>query len=199
MLLGATLVWFFLALPFGLVAVGCALVDRRRTRARTGRPAGGIVTAGLVLGLAAVPLSLGGLVVLPRAHDFVGDSVTDANGVVSGDLDQVERSFHQQVDDLDRTLTRNVDASTRSLSSDFDQLETDSQREIAASEARLNALLAQLQKDAKSDTSTLEKSLRADLATEQLVIQRIETDLRNDLANTKAEVAELRARLDAAG
>ena len=48
--LGVTLILFFLALPLGLAAIGCATAERRRTRQRLGRTAGGVVTAGLVLG-----------------------------------------------------------------------------------------------------------------------------------------------------
>jgi hypothetical protein len=67
-LLGATFIWFFLALPFAVVAIATGLAGRRRTKRATGRAAGGIVTAGLVLGAAAIPVFLAGLYVIPKAR-----------------------------------------------------------------------------------------------------------------------------------
>jgi hypothetical protein len=194
--LGVTLIWFFLALPFGLVAIGCAVVERRRTKRETGRAAGGIVTAGLVLGLAAVPLSLGGLVVIPRAQDFVGESVRDANGVVAADLETMERSIRGDVDALDRTLTENVNESTGSLSQDFDQLESSSAAELERLESELKQVIAQLEQATRTDLSELESSLQGDISTERQILAGVESDVRAELEALRTEVAELRARVD---
>ena len=129
--LGVTLIWFFLALPLGLAAIVCAVLERRRTRERFGRTSGGIVTAGMVLGCIAIPLSFGGLVVVPQLQGAVEETIDLTQEDVSKDLTSVERSFNKSVDDLDRTLSDNVDESTASLESDFKGLEKTSQDELA--------------------------------------------------------------------
>lgn len=195
--LGVTLVWFFLALPFGLIAVACALAERRRTKHRTGRRAGGIVTAGLVLGLASIPIALGGLVVIPRAQDFVGESVRDANGVVAEDLDSLERSFRRNVDALDRTLSENVDQSTQSLSEDFSQLESSSQAELDEAVQALRQIISELERTTQADLTQLEESVSADIEEERRIIAQIDGELRTALGDSRAEVERLKARVEA--
>lgn len=196
-LLGATLVWFFLALPFGLVAVGCALLERRRTRRATGRAAGGVVTAGMVLGLASVPLALGGLVVIPQAQDFLGESVRDANGVVAEDLDSLERSLRRNVDALDRTLSENVDQSTQSLSEDFTQLEASSQAELEEAERQLRDIVGRLESTTRADLAELEASVSADIQAERQIIAEVEAQLRQELDAARAEIERVEGRLGA--
>lgn len=189
--LGVTLVWFFLALPLGLAAIVCALVERRTTRRRDGRPAGGIVTAGLVLGAVAVPLSFGGLLVIPQLEGAVEHTIGLTQRDVSEDLDSVERSFSDSVDDLDTTLSENVDQSAAALKSDFEGLESSSQKELREVEDRVGGIIAELERTSGADLDEVEQAVRSDLT-------ELEAAIRDDIAavNGRVAAAEERARAE---
>lgn len=188
--LGVTLIWFFLALPMGLCAIVAAVVERRRTRERTGRAAGGVVTAGLVLGCISIPLSLGGLIVIPQMRGAVQETIGMTQEDVSKDLTSVERSFNQSVDDLDKTLSDNVDQSTASLESDFEGLEKSSKEELRQVEERLSAIVEELERTTGADLSEFEAAAATEL-------DELESALRNDLAAANSRVSDVEARLAA--
>lgn len=188
--LGVTLVWCFLALPLALGAIGCAIAERRRSRRRTGTTAGGIVTAGLVLGCIAVPLSFGGLVVIPQLRGAVHETIDLTQDDVSDDLTSIERSFNSSVDDLDRTLSDNVDQSTASLADDFDGLERSSREELRSVEDRLSAIISELERTTSTDLDRLETAADTDLTT-------LESSLRDDVTVLSRRVEEVESRLAA--
>ncbi len=189
-LLGATLVWFFLALPLGGAAIVCALVERRHTRRTTGETAGGIVTAAMVLGSIAIVLSLGGLLVIPRIQGSVEETIDMTQTDVSKDLRSVEKSFNQSVDDLDTTLSNNVDESTQSLESDFASLEESSSEELSQVEERLRAIVKELERSTGSDLVELERATTAEL-------DGFEASLREDLSTAEARAGDVERRLTA--
>lgn len=194
-LLGATLVWFFLALPLGLAALACGALERRSTRRRFGRPAGGVVTAGLVLGSVSILVSVGGLLVIPRVEGFVERTIALTQRDVSTDLESLERSFGDSVDSLDETLTKNVDTSTRSLRRDFEGLEQSSAATLERLERELNATVASVEDATARDLERLEASVSDDLRSLE---QTTDADMAAALARIdrlERELAELRGAL----
>ncbi len=186
--LGATLVWFFLALPLGLAAIACGTVERRRTRRRTGGPAGGIVTAGMVLGGISILLSLAGLAVIPRVEGAAERLIDTTQGDVRSDLEELEDAFGATVDRLDRTLTDNVETSTNSLERDFEGLERSSAEELTQLEDRVSEIIESVERTTGEDLSSIETALAEDLAS-------LEAAVREDVAAVTERVDELERQL----
>ncbi|UDY34143.1 hypothetical protein [Dermatobacter hominis] len=190
-------VWFFLALPFGVVASVCALVDRWRTKRATGTAAGGVTTVGLVLGLACIPLSLGALLIIPRVEDLTKDSAAALQSDVQEDLDGVEQTATDNVERLDRTLRELVRSDKDSWSRDFARLEKDMQESLKLTDSQLRELLAQLERSTKADLERLEASAAKDVGEVDARIASLEAYVRSEVARLDREVDELQSRAPA--
>lgn len=186
--LGATLVWFFLALPLGIAAIVCGGLERRHTRRRTGGSAGGIVTAGMVLGGISILLSLAGLAVIPRVEGAAERLIDTTQGDVRSDLEELEAAFGETVDRLDQTLTDNVETSTDSLERDFEGLERSSAEELTQLEDRVSAIIESVERTTGEDLSSIETALAEDLAS-------LETAVRQDITAVTDRVDELERQL----
>ena len=198
-LMALGVVWFFLALPFGLVAVVCALVDRRATKRETGRSGGGLTTVGLVLGCACIPLALGALVIIPRVESLTRDSAAGLQSGVQEDLDGIEQTASQNIDKLDRTLRELVKSDNEAWSTDFDKLEKSMDEGLSRTERQLKDLLDQLERSTRGELTRLEDSARRDVADVDTRIAAVEELARSEIERLERELAELRALVEAGG
>ncbi len=189
-------VWFFLALPFGIAAATCALVDRRRTRRATGTPAGGVTTIGLVLGLSSIPLALGALLIIPQVETLTRDSAAALQSDVQVDLDGVERTATDNVDRLDRTLRDLVRSDNEGWSKEFAALGEETGVELKRTEDELRALLEEFERTIRDDMDRLERSVRSDVQSADGRAAAVEADLRAEIVRINEDVAQLRAFVD---
>ena len=196
--LGATLIWFFLALPLGLAAVVCGILERRRTRRRTGGSAGGIVTAGMVLGGISILLSLAGLAVIPRIEGAAQRLIGITQDDVRTDLEELEASFGATVDRLDETLTNNVETSTDSLERDFEGLERSSDQELTQLEDRVTAIVESVERTTGEDLSSIEAALTEDLASLEAAVDSDVRAVTGRVDEFERQVAALRASVERA-
>lgn len=169
--LGATLVWFFLALPLGLLAVATGIADRRRRAAQGLDPTSAASTGGMSLGVVAMLLAVGGLLVVPRVEGTVNRMFDGLQGGVQEDLGIVERGMNRNVDALDATLTRNVDVTTQSLQQNFDRLEQLSSGEIDRAGDRVDQVVANLSDATGTNVDKVNSQLSKELATLQKTLR----------------------------
>ncbi|CAN5702706.1 hypothetical protein BH10ACT3_BH10ACT3_02920 [soil metagenome] len=186
-------VWFFLALLFGIIAATCALVDRNRGKKATGVPTGGATTIGLVLGLACIPLALGALLIIPRAENLAKDSAADLQGDVQVDLDGLEKTATDNVDRLDRTLRELVKENDRQWQRDLDELDRSSSAELKRVEDEMKALLDEFEQSTKEELDRMEASFKADTAAADGRAASAERDLEAEIQTINADIAALRA------
>ena len=106
--LGVTVVWFFAAIPIGIVAVVIGVVARRRVAAYHDHRAASRATIGTALGCVAILLGVTGAIFLPRVMDRADRFLSSIQQDVNDDVEMVNRGLSQDVDRLDRTLTRDL-------------------------------------------------------------------------------------------
>lgn len=199
-----SVVWFFLALPFGIAAAVCATVDRVRTKRRTGVPAGGLTTVGLVLGIVCVPLSVGAMLIIPQAGKLAEKSAATVQGDVRSDLDSVEKTTTDNVDQVDSTLRELVAANDASIATDFARLERETKESLAQADTRQREMIGVFDRSAGSDLARLEASARSDvkavdgrLSSTEIVLRQEIAVLRQELDENRQQLADIRQELAA--
>lgn len=177
--LGATLVWFFLALPLGLLAVATGVADRRRRAAQGLDPTSASSTGGMSLGVVAMLLAIGGLLVVPRVEGTVNRMFDGLQGGVQEDLGIIEQGLNRNVDALDATLTRNVDVTTQSIQQNFDQLERLSSGEIDRAGDRVDRIVSDLTTATGTNVDKVNSQVGKELAA-------LQATLRSQIASIEA-------------
>lgn len=210
--LGATLVWFFLALPLGVFAVVAGVVDRRRRRAQGLDPTTAASTGGMSLGVVAMLLAVGGLLVVPRVEGTVNRMFDGLQGGVQEDLGIIEQGLSRNVDALDATLTRNVDVTTQSIQQNFDQLESLSSNEIDRAGDRVDQIVSTLttatganvdkvNSQVGKELATLQATLRSQIASiEQAAVRNLDglqQTAREELAASRDRIDTLESQIAA--
>lgn len=195
-LMALGVVWFFLALPFGLVAAGCAIADRARTRRDDGVAAGGPTTIGLVLGLASIPLALGALWVIPRVETLASDAVADVQSDVQTDLTSLEETTTANVERLDRTLREVVRENDDSWHDDFAMFDKQTKGSLDQTEKELREIIDGLERSTGADLSRLEGAARADVARIEARIAALEGEARAKWEQLGADVQALRTEVE---
>ncbi len=191
-----SVVWFFVAVPLGIAAIACALVDRRHRR-NADEPTSGISTVGLVLGVAVLPMALGAFLVIPRVEHVAERAARALQGGVQADLHSLERTTNHNVDSLDSTLTELVNETDRTLSRDAQELERSTSEDLASLEQQLNSSLEEFDRTTTKELEELETSLRRDVELEDNRAASVQTDLRADVDALIAEINELRQLYEA--
>jgi hypothetical protein len=198
-LMALGVVWFFMALPFGIAAAVCALVDRRRSKRRTGAAAGGVTTVGLVLGLACIPLSFGALLIIPQVGKVAENAADTVQGDVATDLDGVEQTTTDNVNRLDATLREIVRKNDEAIRKDLDQLERSTAESLARSERQLRELLAQFEQTTRSELDRLEAAASVDVGRYDQRIAALEAYAKTEVDALRRELADLRRIIDDGG
>jgi hypothetical protein len=188
--LGLTVIWFFAAIPIGIVTVAIAIAARRHASSYTDARAMPRATVGMALGCVALMLGVSGAIFLPRVIDrwdrFLGSVQQDVND----DVGLVNRGLSRDVSELDRTLTRDLRRFEAQNRADLEQLERRSAATLAALEARLSADVATSSADARRDLQQLETKLTADM-------RELETSLRAADSTLYGTIGRLDARITA--
>jgi hypothetical protein len=188
--LGLTVIWFFAAIPVGIVSIVIGLVARRRLAELDDPRAPSRATIGTALGFVAVLLGVSGAIFLPRAihraDSFFGGIQDDVNTNVG----LVNHGLSRDVDRLDRTLTRDLRRFEAQNRSDLDDLERRTNSALAALETRLNTDVAEGSKAAKQDLDDLEGRLTKDL-------RALESSMRTSDEALYATIGRLDARITA--
>jgi hypothetical protein len=187
--LGLTVIWFFAAIPIGIVSIAVGILARRGAEAEDAR-ARTRATVGAALGCVALLLGVSGAFFLPRVVDrwdrFLGSIQQDVND----DVGLVNSGLRGDVDRLDETLTRDLRRFEAQNRADLEQLERRSAATLAALEARLDADVASGSEAARRDLDQLEEQLTEDL-------RALEKSLRAADATLYGTIGELDARITA--
>ena len=194
-ILGVTVIWFFAAIPVGLVSILVGLIARARIHRYEDPRSSSRATVGIALGCVAILLGVTGAYYLPRVMDRADNF-----------LATIQRDVNQNVNQVNNGLTRDVDRLDRTLSRDLARFERDNHRDLKELEDRtaitLKALEDRIQKDvddsrgaAKRDLASLEASLRADLRTARQDMTAADTALHDWVAAIEARIQRIEKQL----
>jgi hypothetical protein len=194
-ILGITVIWFFAAIPVGLVSVLVGLVARARIHRYEDPRSSSRATIGIALGCVAILLGITGAYFLPRMMDRADNF-----------LGTIQRDVNQNVNQVNHGLTRDVDRLDRTLSRDLARFERDNHRDVTDLENRtaatMKALEDRVQKDvgdsrtfAKRDLASLEASLRADLHSARQDMTTADTALHDWVAAIEARIERIEKKL----
>jgi hypothetical protein len=186
--LGVTVVWFFAAIPVGVVSLVTGVIARQRLHTYNDPRAASRATIGTALGCVAILLGVTGAYFLPRLIDrgdrFLGGVQENVNknvGLVNGGLSR-------DVNRLDRTLSRDLDRFELQNRTDLTALENRTALTLKALEERLNSAVDVSRTSAKSDLAALDATLRA-------ALQAVEKSSRESDAALHATVGGLDERI----
>lgn len=188
-----SVVWFFAAIPLGLAAVACALVDRRRRRAiGQDRPASA-ATVGLVLGVAVLPMALGAFLLIPRAEHVAERAASALQGGVREDLDSLERTTTRNVDSLDDTLTELVKETDRGFTDQLRALERSTAEDMRGMERTVRSSVDEADRANAAELERLEASLLEDVQLADARAASMESEMRGEIDQLIAEINQLEA------
>lgn len=162
--LGITVIWFFAAIPVGIVSVVVGLVARRRIATYTDARAASRATIGTALGCVAILLGVTGAYFLPRLIDRGDRFLGSVQHNVNRNVNLVNGGLSRDVNRLDRTLSRDLDHFELQNRQDLTALENRTALTLKALEERLDTAVAATRDGAKTDLKSLETSLRAAIA-----------------------------------
>lgn len=168
--LGITVIWFFAAIPVGIVSVVVGVLARRRVASYHDPRAMARATIGTALGCVAILLGVTGAYFLPRAIDRADGFLATVQQDVNDDVSQVNGGLSRDVNRLDRTLSR-----------DLRRFEAQNRADLMDLEQRTGAAMAALELRLNGDVATVSAALRRDLA-------QLETRLQNDLEALEASM-----------
>ena len=193
--LGVTVVWFFAAIPIGILSVAAGLVARRNLGSYHDPRAASRATIGTALGFVAVLLGVTGAIFLPqiihRADAFFASVQQDVNQNVG----LVNHGLSRDVDRLDRTLTRDLHRFETQNRSDLNDLELRTGATMKALETRLNADVDKSTTDARQDLTQLEASLRTDLRAAEAEARTSDSTMRDTIGALDARITRIEKKL----
>lgn len=161
---GLTLVWFFAAIPFGIFAIVCAVVDRRRHRAADdGLQASTASTVALALGIAVLPLAASTLVLVPRLESTAQRAAGAMQSGIERDLESLEHTTTKNVDSLDSTLTGLVTDTNNQWTTNLQELEKVTTDNMTSLESELRVIVDEINRSASVELQRLEESVTADV------------------------------------
>jgi len=187
---GLTVVWFFAAVPFGLFAVACAVVDRRRhRRAGDGTQASAASTVALTLGLAVLPLAASTFVLVPRVESVATRAAGAMQGGIERDLESLEHTTTKNVNALNSTLTGLVTVTNDQWTENLQELEHVTTDNMTSLEHELRAIVDQISRTASVELQRLEAAVAEDV---KIVDQRAASIQ----AGLEEQIRQLLLRLD---
>jgi hypothetical protein len=134
--LGVTVIWFFAAIPLGIVSVATGVWARNRADTYDDPRASYRATIGTALGCVAILLGVTGAYFLPRIMDRADRFLSSVQQDVNTDVGTVNSGLTRDVDRLDRTLTRDLRRFEDQNRTDLNELETRTNAALKALEAR---------------------------------------------------------------
>ena len=194
-ILGVTVIWFFAAIPVGLISVLVGLVARGRLHADDDPRAPARATIGIALGCVAILLGVTGAYFLPRVMDRADRFLNGIEQDVNQNVDLVNNGLTRDVDRLDRTLTRDLARFERSNHQNVKDLEDRTAATMKALEDRLQKDVDDSRASAKRDFASLEASLRADLRAAQDDMRTADSALHDTLAALETRIRRIEQEL----
>jgi hypothetical protein len=193
--LGLTVIWFFAAIPVGIVSIGVGIVARRRAGGDPDPRSVSRATTGTALGCVALVLGLSGAYFLPRVVDrwdrFLGSVQQDVND----DVGLVNSGLRGDVSRLDRTLTRDLRRFEAQNREDLRELERRSAATLAALEARLSADVRNGDENARRDLNQLENKLTQDLKDLETSLRAADNTLYGTIGRLDARITAIEKKL----
>jgi hypothetical protein len=162
--LGVTVIWFFAAIPVGIVSLIAGVIARQRLHTYNDPRAASRATIGTALGCVAILLGVTGAYFLPRIIDRGDRFLGGVQENVNKNVDLVNGGLSRDVNRLDLTLSRDLDRFELQNRTDLTALENRTALTLKALEDRLNSTVDATRVSAKSDLAALDTSLRAALA-----------------------------------
>jgi hypothetical protein len=188
-------IWFFAAIPVGIVSVATGLYARRHVGEYHDSRAASRATIGTALGCVAILLGVTGAIFLPRilerADRFLGTIQQDVNK----DVGTVNNGLSRDVDRLDRTLTRNLATFETQNHRDLTEFENRTAATLKALEDRMHGDVDQSTVGAKRDLAALEASLRADLRSARTDVTKSDEELRASVVELDDRISRIEAKL----
>jgi hypothetical protein len=194
-ILGVTVIWFFAAIPVGLVSVLVGLVARARIHRYEDPRSSSRATMGIALGCVAILLGVTGAYYLPRVMDRADNFLATIQRDVNQNVNQVNNGLTRDVDRLDRTLTRDLARFERDNHRDLKDLEDRTAATMKALEDRLQKDVDDSRTSAKRDLASLEASLRADLRTARQDMTTADSALHDWVAAIEARIERIEKQL----
>ncbi len=186
--LGVTVIWFFAAIPVGIVSLVTGIVARSRIETYDDPRAASRATIGTALGCVAILLGATGAYFLPRIIDRGDRFMGSVSANVNKNVSLVNGGLSRDVNRLDLTLSRDLDRFELQNRTDLTALENRTALTLKALEDRLNSAVDASRSSAKSDLGALDASLRA-------ALKALETSSRESDAALHATVGGLDARI----
>ena len=193
--LGVTVVWYFAAVPVGVVAAVVGLLALRRTDGYEDPRAGGRATIGAVLGLVAIVLGVSAAYLLPRAVDRVDHFFSSLQDDVNQNVNEVNVGLRDDVRSLDRTVTRDLRRLEDQNRRDLEDLERREGDALSQLESRLTAADGRTTEEARADLVRLEASLRQDLRGVEAALRSTDDLLAREIAVVEARVTAIEKKL----
>jgi hypothetical protein len=193
--LGVTVVWFFAAIPVGIVSVVSGVLARRRVASYQDPRSASRATIGTALGCVAILLGITGAYFLPRvihrADAFLGTMQRNVNN----DVGQVNAGLSRDVNRLDRTLSRDLRRFEAQNRADLNDLEKRTGAAMAALELRLNGDVATASAAEKRDLAQLETRLQHDLEALEASMRKSDDTLHDTVGGLDARITKIEKQL----
>jgi hypothetical protein len=193
--LGVTVVWFFAAIPVGIVSVAVGLIVRRRIASYDDPRALPRATIGTALGLVAILLGVTSAVFLPRLVERADRFLASVQQDVNDDVGLVNGGLSRDVNRLDRTLSRDLRRFEAQNRADLQELENRTDATMTALETRLNRDLSAASAAARRDLTELETQLREDIRAIEASLRRSDDALRDTLGGLDARITKIEKQL----
>lgn len=193
--LGITVIWFFAAIPVGMVAVAIGVVARRRIESHDDPRGASRATIAIALGCVAMLLGVTGAIFLPRVMDRADRFLGTMQQSVNTDVATVNSGLERDVDRLDRTLSRDLRRFERSNHQNLTDLENRTSASLKALEDRTHGDVDQATVAAKRDLAALETALAADLHTVDSDMHAADSVLHDTITALEARVARIEKKL----
>ena len=191
---GLTVVWFFAAIPFGLFAIACAVVDRRRhRRAHDGTQASAASTVALALGLAVLPLAASTFVLVPRVESVATRAAGAMQGGIESDLESLEHTTTKNVNALNSTLTGLVTVTNDQWTENLKELEGVTSDNMRSLEQEMRAIVDQISQTASEELQRLEAAVAEDVKIADQRAASIQATLETQIRHLLDRLAQLEA------
>lgn len=193
--LGVTVIWFFAAIPVGIVSVAVGLAARRRLASYEDPRAASRATIGTALGFVAILLGVTGAYFLPRVVDRADRFLGTVQKDVNNDVGQINGGLSRDVNRLDRTLSRDLRRFEAQNRADLNDLEKRTNTALTVLELRLNGDLASATAAATRDLTALETRLRSDLRELQAAMRSADASMHENIGGLDARITKIEKKL----
>ncbi len=193
--LGITVIWFFAAIPVGIVSVIVAVIARRHLASDPDPRAASRATIGAALGCVAILLGITGAYFLPRVVHRADGFLGSVQKNVNQDVGQVNGGLTRDVNRLDFTLSRDLRRFEAQNRNDLNDLEQRTGVAMAALELRLNGDVATVSSAERRDLAQLESRLTGALQALEASMNKQDGTLHDTVGGLDARITKIEKKL----